>query len=571
MRNASLLLLSFFLCTITISSQEIDSLSSKSYKELNSIIQNNLFENPDISFEITKYYIDKSLKNKNNLEHFRGLVIQLDNKIWLHMPYNFNIEDKKLIAFAQQNNLEKELMISYNKIANTFFYNGIWEKAIETYYKSLALATTQNNLVYKHLNLKQIGYFNFFTGKLDESIRIQNQAYALLSDSSQNQDSVFLSKKYKLEINALELITRTYLFAKKADSAKVYNDKALQLTFKEKDSCSKARFVRNKAKIAILKSKFEEAKIYLKDYNKSCTAAIDYYINAMDYGEIYIGLKQYDKAITALNKGLEIYPLNNKNSAFAKDYIKVLAKAHKYKGNQEEANMYFEKFVNANEKYGEIMNAVSVNIKKQEVANFKAELDAIEAEKQQQQNYFKYLSLAATLIVLGLLFLLLKFYKRKKANEIKFNKLLEKVNEAKAKQSIVDTKDEVLEQNNSLDINQDTKQQILEGLLKLEEQEYFLKQECNSYNVAKKIKTNTSYLSKVINSHYQKNFNTYINDLRINYAIVRLKNESQFRAFSIQSIAEELGYKSTDSFTKYFKQHTGLNPSFFIKQLNTLS
>ena len=105
---------------------------------------------------------------------------------------------------------------------------------------------------------------------------------------------------------------------------------------------------------------------------------------------------------------------------------------------------------------------------------------------------------------------------------------------------------------------------------KLKEQKYFLKQECNSYNVAKKIKTNTSYLSKVINSHFQKNFNTYINDLRINYAIVRLKNDSRFRSFSIQSIAEELGYKSADSFTKYFKQDTGLNPSFYIKQLNTL-
>ena len=132
-----------------------------------------------------------------------------------------------------------------------------------------------------------------------------------------------------------------------------------------------------------------------------------------------------------------------------------------------------------------------------------------------------------------------------------------------------DVKDEAQEDNSS-DINETTKHQILEGLNKLEKQEYFLRQDCNSYNVAKKIKTNTSYLSKVVNSHYQKNFNAYINDLRINYAVLKLKNDNRFRKFSIQSIAEEVGYKSADSFTKYFKKQTGLNPSFYIKKLNAL-
>ena len=113
--------------------------------------------------------------------------------------------------------------------------------------------------------------------------------------------------------------------------------------------------------------------------------------------------------------------------------------------------------------------------------------------------------------------------------------------------------------------------QILEGLKKLEEKEYFLKQDCNSYNVAKKINTNTSYLSKVVNSHYGKNFNTYINDLRINYTILRLKNDVFFRSFSIQAIAEEVGYKSADSFTKYFKKDTGLNPSFYIKNIKNVA
>jgi len=166
--------------------------------------------------------------------------------------------------------------------------------------------------------------------------------------------------------------------------------------------------------------------------------------------------------------------------------------------------------------------------------------------------------------------LLYKFYKTKKENESKFNALLTKIEQAKTPKEIINTKDEVLEEKDTLNLPEETKQNILAGLKKLEDQEYYLKQECSSYNVAKKINTNTSYLSKVVNAHYGKNFNTYINDLRINYAIIRLKNDVFFRSYSIQSIAEELGYKSADSFTKYFKKDTGLNPSFYIKNIKNI-
>ncbi|MGJ8661243.1 MAG: helix-turn-helix domain-containing protein, partial [Bacteroidota bacterium] len=144
------------------------------------------------------------------------------------------------------------------------------------------------------------------------------------------------------------------------------------------------------------------------------------------------------------------------------------------------------------------------------------------------------------------------------------------LNTAQNQTKIIDSKDDELESNTTNEVGPEITAQILDGLKELESVNYFLNPDCNSYNVAKKIKTNTSYLSKVVNQEFEKNFNTYINDLRINYAIVQLKEDKRFRSFSIQSIAEELGYKSADSFTKYFKIHTGLNPSFYIKQLNSL-
>lgn len=73
-----------------------------------------------------------------------------------------------------------------------------------------------------------------------------------------------------------------------------------------------------------------------------------------------------------------------------------------------------------------------------------------------------------------------------------------------------------------------------------------------------------------MNSHYQCNFNTYINHLRINYAITRLKNDSVFRSYTVLAISEELGYKSANTFTKAFKKEVGLLPSYYIKKLELL-
>jgi len=117
-------------------------------------------------------------------------------------------------------------------------------------------------------------------------------------------------------------------------------------------------------------------------------------------------------------------------------------------------------------------------------------------------------------------------------------------------------------------INDKKTTEILERLQKFEEQEFYLDPNCNLCFVAKKVKTNATYLTKIIHTHKEKNFNDYINYLRITYTLKRLNNDLKFRAYSIKSISQEVGYKSADSFAKHFKKHTKLYPSYYIKTLN---
>ncbi len=357
------------------------------------------------------------------------------------------------------------------------------------------------------------------------------------------------------------------------DSVKKYAAKINELSLKEVDSCYQSYRLLVQAEIDLKENNFVSSR---KNFEKAYSiCAVDYdllYLNkAYSLGSVDIAAKNYPNAIRILQQALDNYQVKPEEEGFMDDYYEKLAEAYKQTGDFERASYYFEKYLTTQERFVEMKADAKEAFLEEERARFKSDFEALKIEKEKSQNYITYLLLGASVIILVLLFFLLKFYRTKKQNEAKFEALLQKIKKAEQSKDIIDTRDAVLEEKNSSDVPEETKQHILDGLKKLEAKEYFLQQDCNSYNVAKKINTNTSYLSKVINAHYGKNFNTYINDLRINYAIVRLKNDVIFRSYSIQSIAEELGYKSADSFTKYFKKDTGLNPSFYIKEIKNIA
>ena len=64
---------------------------------------------------------------------------------------------------------------------------------------------------------------------------------------------------------------------------------------------------------------------------------------------------------------------------------------------------------------------------------------------------------------------------------------------------------------------------ILKNLEKFEENNDFLQASISVASLSKRFKTNSKYLSKVINVHKDKSFSNYINELRINYVIEELK------------------------------------------------
>ncbi len=117
----------------------------------------------------------------------------------------------------------------------------------------------------------------------------------------------------------------------------------------------------------------------------------------------------------------------------------------------------------------------------------------------------------------------------------------------------------------SVTVPMEIKNEILKKLDDFESNHKYLKNNLTLNSVSKMLKTNSSYLSKVINLEKQKSFNHYLNDLRIDYCVDQIKNNKKFKQYSVRSMAGEVGFNNIQSFVKAFQKKKGCKPAEFIK------
>ncbi|TGD82350.1 helix-turn-helix domain-containing protein [Hymenobacter wooponensis] len=94
----------------------------------------------------------------------------------------------------------------------------------------------------------------------------------------------------------------------------------------------------------------------------------------------------------------------------------------------------------------------------------------------------------------------------------------------------------------------------------MESQRPYLAPELTLAELAAQLRTNTSWLSKVINAGCGQNFNDFINEYRVREAEQRLRNP-RFRHYTLLAVALESGFNSKSTFNRVFKKLRGITPS----------
>lgn len=324
--------------------------------------------------------------------------------------------------------------------------------------------------------------------------------------------------------------------------------------------------------LAIQDIRYNEAEVHLNKARSILDASgIE---NEVQYKNIryFTALKDYktesfEAAIDGLESIVQFYnEAKFQNELIYIESTRLLAASYKEIQDQEKSIYYYEKYTSLNDEYQLKKSSVVSSIYDKETSILGEQIESLETRTFLNIRY-KWLIfslLCITLIGFVIYFYRFKIKQSKSSNHLK--KLTKKIERLESKREEV----KILKLKKEVNIDDETTRHILKGLARLETQEFYLKTDCSLRSMARKVKTNATYLSHIINHHRKQSFNEYINDLRIEYALKRMQEDRKFRSFSVKSIAREVGYKSDYSFSKHFKAKTGNNPSQYIKQIKDL-
>lgn len=188
------------------------------------------------------------------------------------------------------------------------------------------------------------------------------------------------------------------------------------------------------------------------------------------------------------------------------------------------------------------------------------------------------LIIGSVLFLLGILYF--AFSKRKHQKNIEhFKKVLTDLDgKLKAKAEFIDQlqREELIvppvtpvtsKTDASVIMNAETEKKLLLKLKEFEASTLFTENTISLSTLSTFCETNSKYLSYVINAYKKKDFNNYINELRVNYIIEKLKTVPIYRKYKIAVLAKEAGFSSQNKFSSVFKKVTSISPSVFIAYL----
>ncbi|WP_158269145.1 helix-turn-helix domain-containing protein [Kordia periserrulae] len=316
-----------------------------------------------------------------------------------------------------------------------------------------------------------------------------------------------------------------------------------------------------------------QAQYFLKNYQ----AAIDSLQKALPYrndhgkamsnyylGKSYGKLNQPEKAHFHFLKTDSIYQVTKDIFPEMRDAYEHIIEYYKSKNDVQNQIKYYDRLIETDKIIDSTYTYVTETInKKFDTPQAIAERNRLVEEAKAKESSWKYSFAAISAILLVILGVLVAAFRRQKYYKRRFENIM---SIERNRNTLNQTKEKETSKKKDIDVPEEIVETILQQLEAFEASQKFTKQ-ISLTELAKKLGTNPKYLSKVINGHYQKNFSSYINDLRIEYVISKLKEDSKFRNYTIKAIAQEAGFGNTESFSKAFHKTTGIKPSYFINQL----
>lgn len=533
-----------------------DSLKNKSYSYLFNKVQNNYTDT--ISSLI---YLNASLEkaiSENNLANQSYTLLQL----------SYYKTDKSLKLDLIERSIEKSKgidsihsLLPRYALGVYYYTNFEYEKALEEYIKILDISKKINYTDYEFIIINQIAEVKGAIGEHKEALDLYRKSF-YYEEKKDLKDSITTTE---IVIG----IAESMRYLKMYDSASYYYN-----YIKEKEYVKDPYYI-NIANINQGINLYESGNFIkseqllnkgIKDIDLNDANNQKYYILSQFYlGKIY-QLSNRDIHKTRAHFLSIDSLITNIIIPETRETYEFLISDYKDQGNLEAQLATLNKLIR--------FDSIVALRKIRTVSKLYSEYDTPKLLKSKEliiknlENKTSILSTRTFYLIITIIFLIILFliqYRRHRKYKSRFNIIISDLNNKETKRVVHSN---TTSSRQLLDaIDEDTITTVLKKLDLFEEKRGFLQKDITLAILAKKCTTNTKYLPKIIHTHKNKTFINYINNLRIDYILKELRENTTLQKYTIETISEEAGFNTAESFARAFKKKTGIRPSYYIRSL----
>ncbi|MEM9363615.1 MAG: hypothetical protein AAGA43_13335 [Bacteroidota bacterium] len=541
----SRLLVLFFFSFVFGHAQVPDSLRTLSSKEIYQIAVDKWKGGDDLDQRILKAISDKADDDISKLRYYHMRGLQETDSL-------SNLFADSLIDVSQRIDDDRFLASGYFLKGRNFYRSRNYKESLDNFIlTSNILERNRDSIALNRLVKENIGLIRLLIGENKEAILMYEE---LLEDYQDKKSDNYTYTLFNIAVahhqdadykKSQEYVKRGLKIANEINSE---GYKYLLSVY----AANQYAFGNYQTAIDSLKTCIP----FFKEIGDYTNESISYYYLGMSYkemGNVAMSKKHLNRVDSIFQITTDIYPLTRPSWETLIDFSRDEGDS--------QAELYYIKSLLK-------VDSVIVDNYKYVNSNLTAKYDVPQLLKDKERLIYR-LESRNTLyvIIFGIVVLVALFsfiiYKKVENKKIQNYKRIIAELDAKKGQAKTSSKQQKIKPS----LSEEKLRLVGNGLAKLEEENFFTNPKATKATIAKSIGTNDGYVRRYIKEVLGKDVPEYFKEKRVMYIMNRIREDKDYRKFTLSAMAKEAGFGDSQYMNKAFMELQGFKPTFFLKQV----
>ena len=471
------------------------------------------------------------------------------------------------------------LLLAYNRLGIVYGVMADFRLSYDNFIKALMIGEEYN--LTDHISFLYTNIGNIYSSLNNFELAKQHHLKAL----NMSSDSIKI-------ISILNNLGNIYLKKGDTDSAYYYLNQSIFLS--KKNENNRMQYMLNNLATYYQKEKLYDSAFYCFrksiEFSKINNDNRGESINFSEMGKLFFEINNIDSALYYIDLSNKI-AYENKFLQIITDNYLILSEIEKSKGKYKNALELYETYTNLKDSLTNAGVYGSINLLQTQYENSKTnqQIEELIIDRQIKENTIRYQRIIqriiASIMLLAILVLLIFISQNRKLRTaykvlvdknieiIEFQKKIPEtfpeITEENETEATNESKieDKVAEKNQTCPLSIQEQNELLKRILiVMDDVSVICDKDFSLDKLVEMLESNQKYISYVVNRALNKNFRSFLNSYRIKEA-QKLLSELNTKKFTVNSVAQSVGFESYSGFYYAFKEITGVSPNFYLKSV----